>query len=149
MNRRSYRIQTIPWEEAAERLRSLREVVFVSELDGPPGLIADALDSTPDTVHVLAMDEGGQPVGAGRIVRDVDIAWISRMAVLGDWRTQGVGHAILSVLLSSAAGWTVTAVHLNAPTTARRFYARHGFREVGPEFRHGGKPHVEMRLSME
>ena len=68
-----------------------------------------------------------RPIGCGRLLPD---GHIGRMAVLSDWRGQGVGAALLVRLIELARERGDARVLLNAQTQAMPFYARYGFAPV-------------------
>jgi predicted GNAT family N-acyltransferase len=67
------------------------------------------------------------------------------MAVLGAWRRQGVGSALLRAALDTAREAGLGAVFLHAQVHALAFYAGHGFIAVGPVFDDAGIAHRTMR----
>ena len=81
---------TSTWAHEAEKLRAVRIAVFVVEQNIPEELEWDEHDAA--SVHALAEDRDGVPIGCGRLLPD---GHIGRMAVLSDWRGQGVGAALL------------------------------------------------------
>jgi predicted GNAT family N-acyltransferase len=128
-------IRRAHWEQDRERLRRVRETVFVQEQQVPAELEWDEWD--PSARHLLAVDAEGGPIGTARLLPN---GHIGRMAVLAAWRGQGVGSALLAELLRLADGPTF----LNAQTSALGFYRRHGFRAEGEEFMDAGIPHQRM-----
>jgi len=138
-----YRVRRADWERDRERLRVVREEVFVREQGVPPDLEWDGLDD--GCVHALAESDAGEAVGTGRLVPD---GHLGRMAVLRAWRNRGVGAALLEFLLAEARRRGMPEVVLNAQTHALPFYARHGFIAEGPEFFEAGIPHQTMRRRM-
>ncbi len=125
-------------------LHGVRTRVFVDEQQVPAALESDALD--PLSHHVIAMDAGGQVVGTGRLTPE---RRIGRMAVLRDWRSQGVGEALLAALVAEARqrGWGEVSLHAQLP--ARDFYARNGFLPEGALFEEAGIAHVTMRQRLD
>lgn len=144
-------ITPIDFATGKPELHNVRTTVFVDELDVPPELEADALD--PDCLHVIARTPDGAPVGTGRLVppklaRAKGAARIGRLAVLSDWRGQGIGAAILQALLdlAKANGWHEVA--LSAQVTALDFYLRHAFIPFGDRFVEAGIEHQAMRRQL-
>jgi len=117
----------------------VRDAVFVVEQGVPPEIERDEWDQRSD--HALALDRDGQVVGTGRLLPD---GHIGRMAVLPEWRGQGIGGRILASLIARAHERGMKRVVLNAQTHAVPFYARHGFAPFGDEFMEAGIPHVTM-----
>ena len=120
-------------------LRTVRWKVFVEEQHVPEDLEWDDEDERSD--HVMAVARDGAPIGTGRLLRD---GHIGRMAVLKEWRGQGVGSALMIHLLRLARESGHEVVRLHAQTHAAGFYAKHGFAADGGEFMEAGIPHVVM-----
>jgi hypothetical protein len=70
------------------------------------------------------------------------------MAVLRDWRGQGVGVALLRELVERARSLGWPDVSLDAQVSAIAFYERAGFSAYGDEFEDAGLQHRAMRLSL-
>lgn len=121
-------------------LHAVRTSVFVHGQGVPAELERDAQD--PSSVHVLARDADGRPVGAARLTPDHRIG---RMAVLEPMRGRGIGEAMLALLVDQARrrGWPL--VELHAQAHAIDFYARAGFIPHGPRFLEAGIEHRAMR----
>lgn len=143
MAARSFHVETIEYATGLAELRAVRETVFVHEQQVPLEEEWDALD--PLCSHVIARDEAGSPVGTGRLTPE---RRIGRMAVLADWRGQGVGDAMLDALVAEARklGWPM--VSLNAQVSAEAFYARKGFIPEGGRFMEAGIEHQSMRRTL-
>ena len=140
---KGYSVRDASWSADRERLRRVREPVFIDEQKVPPDMEWDEDDL--EAFHALAVDDSGRPVGTGRLTRD---GRIGRMAVLKDWRDRGVGRAILVHLMERAREAGMPEVVLNAQLTAIGFYRRFGYIEEGEEFMDAGIPHRRMRLSL-
>ena len=140
---RSFHVEAIDYATGLAELRAVRETVFVQEQQVPLEEEWDALD--PLCRHVIARDEAGAPIGTGRLTPE---RRIGRMAVLADWRGQGIGVAMLAALMAEARalGWPV--VSLNAQVSAEAFYARQGFIPEGERFMEAGIAHQSMRRAL-
>jgi predicted GNAT family N-acyltransferase len=128
------------WKEQKVHARPLRIEVFVKEQNVPVELEWDEYDAL--SIHALAFDDEGKPVGTGRLLPD---GHIGRMAVLRTARGSGAGSAILCALMQHARNRGDRAVMLNAQLQAQAFYMRHDFVREGEEFLDAGIPHVRMR----
>jgi len=137
------RIELMPWERAREEAGRIRFTVFVEEQRVPREIELDDMDRP--SLHALAYDAQGRAVGTGRLLPD---GHIGRMAVLKDWRGQGVGSAILAALIGAAKARGDRGVVLSAQTHALEFYRKHGFAPVGEVYDDAGIPHQEMRLDI-
>ena len=136
---RPFSLRTVDWSAGAVPLRTVRTAVFVVEQDIPADLEWDAFDAV--SMHALAVDAGGNAIGCGRLLPD---GHVGRMAVLAQWRGQGVGAALLEHLIAIARQRGDVRVRLHAQTQAMPFYARFGFAPVGVEFMEAGIPHRTM-----
>lgn len=139
MSTRDFTVKQTHWPEAKTVLRAIREAVFIIEQQVPRELEWDDQDET--ALHVLAIDRGGNGIGTGRIT---DSGQIGRMAVLSDWRNQGIGSALLTQLIALAHTHGKSRLFLNAQQRAIPFYLRHGFHPVGGIFMEAGIPHQRM-----
>ncbi len=114
-------------------------MVFVKEQGVPVALECDSFDAVSQ--HVLAVDSNGKAIGTGRLLPD---GHVGRMAVLPEWRSKGVGTALLGTLIEAAEENGVQKLALNAQMGAVAFYARFGFAPVGSEFIEAGILHIAM-----
>jgi len=135
-------VREADWSAQSDRegLRTVRYQVFVVEQQVPESLEWDDVD--PHCRHALALERGGRPIGAGRLLPD---GHIGRMAVLDPWRGAGVGGSLLRFLVELARSLGHREARLNAQVHAVPFYRRHGFVEEGEEFDEAGIPHRAMR----
>ena len=136
-------VTSVPWNTYADRLRLVRERVFIEEQQVPRELEWD--DADQESLHLLALTEAGQPVGCARLLPS---GQIGRMAVLPAQRGTGLGLRLLQAALDEAVRQGMPAVFLHAQTHAIGFYRKAGFVAQGPEFMEAGIPHVEMRLAL-
>ncbi len=140
---REVSVRILAWPSAEAEAMRIREAVFVVEQGVPREIERDAWDAQCD--HALAFAAAGRVVGTGRLLPD---GHIGRMAVLAEWRGQGVGSQILAALVARARARGIPRVVLNAQTHAAPFYARHGFAAFGDEFMEAGIPHVAMEREL-
>ncbi|SFE20638.1 GNAT family N-acetyltransferase [Nitrosomonas sp. Nm166] len=135
----SHSIRIVSWQDEALILRSIRTAVFIHEQQVPADLEWDEFDAI--SMHVLALNSDGQPIGTARLLPD---GHIGRMAVLKEWRGKGVGSAMMRRILEEINHRGIPIARLNAQTTAIRFYEKFGFQMSGKEFMEAGIPHVKM-----
>lgn len=141
---RAFALRVVDWVGDETSLRAVRIAVFVIEQNIPEELEWDEFDAV--SVHALAEDEAGTPIGCGRLLPD---GHIGRMAVLSDWRGRGVGAALLVNLIELARARGDARVRLHAQTQAMPFYAKFGFAPVGAEFSEAGIAHWTMERVFE
>ena len=140
---RAFSVRTCRWDEEERGLRAVRRAVFVVEQRVPEALEWDDADAA--SLHALARDARGAPIGCARLLPD---AHIGRVAVLAPWRKRGVGSALLQTLVAAACARGERPVRLNAQVAALPFYAGRGFVAHGPVFDEAGIPHQAMERSL-
>jgi len=90
----SFHLIHTAWKQSRDALGSVRRSVFIDEQQVPEELEWDEFDESSH--HVLVTDAANRPLATGRIKPD---GHIGRMAVLPEYRQQGVGSAMLAALL--------------------------------------------------
>ncbi len=135
----TYAVRLASWRDDSAALKLVREAVFILEQGISVELEWDGLDA--ECIHVLAADAMLSPIGTARLLLD---GTIGRMAVLEDWRRQGVGSALIEQLLKEAMARQIRQVTLNAQLYVTSLYRKFGFKIVGEEFVEAGIPHVRM-----
>ncbi len=95
----------------------------------------------PESIHVLAINAEGLPIGTGRIKPS---GHLGRLAVLMPWRGQKVGKLILEALIEESKRAKHQELHLHANFDNLSFYLKHNFTPDGPVFMDGGVPHQKM-----
>lgn len=143
MIRDDFHLEPASWAVDEDDLKRVRTEVFLVEQAIPESEEWDAFD--PPSVHVLARDRDGFPIGTGRLTPE---RTIGRMAVVKQWRGRGVGDAIMQHLLERARALRYIAIELHAQTHAIPFYARFGFIPYGDEFVECKIPHRMMRAEL-
>ncbi|MGC2520907.1 MAG: GNAT family N-acetyltransferase [Burkholderiales bacterium] len=138
-----FTIRSLSWPDALPFARPVREKVFIEEQNVPRELEWDEWDERSE--HAVALDARGNAIGTARLLPD---GRIGRMAVLKEWRGQGVGAALLAAMLERARQRSMACVTLHAQTRVVGFYRRFGFSERGGEFFEAGIPHLEMTLDL-
>jgi len=119
----------------------LRQAVFVVEQACPyPDL--DGRDLEPGTRHVLARD-GDELVGCARVLDDVDVWRVGRVALDPAVRGRGLADPLMRAALDACPGRDVV---LDAQSPLVRWYTTLGFEVDGAEFVEDGIPHTPMRL---
>ncbi len=130
----------VSWSQEAFNLERIRTAVFIEEQGVPRDIEMDDRDA--HCQHVLARVDT-KLVGTGRI--DLEKSGkIGRVAVLGDYRRQGIGQAIMKALEVIALENGLPEVWLNAQCSALDFYRSLHYQEVGPEFMEADIPHRKM-----
>ena len=128
--------------ENEQHIRSIRERVFINEQAISPEIEFDGLDNL--AMHSLILCNG-KPVGTGRILTD---GHIGRIAILSDFRGQGLGTKIVLSLVQEAENKGYPRVYLGAQKHAIDFYAKLGFKPFGDEFLSAGIVHLSMEKTL-
>lgn len=136
-------IKDVDFRLAYSDLKRIREAVFVKEQGVPLEMEWDEHDNTAH--HILAIDDQGQVLGTARLLPD---GRIGRMAVLVEWRKQGIGSALLQHLLNKARLLHFDSITLSAQVSAIPFYEKMGFTRVGKLYTEAGIPHQQMMLDL-
>ncbi|MBM7456843.1 hypothetical protein HNR62_002745 [Oceanisphaera litoralis] len=126
----------------APHISAIRAEVFIREQHIDPELEFDGLDGA--AIHVLVV-ANGEYVGTGRLLND---GHIGRIAILRDYRGQGLGAKVVRALVDEATRRGYPRVYLGAQTHAVDFYAKLGFTPFGEEFMDAGIPHLAMEKSL-
>ena len=122
--------------------RMIRKRVFIEEQQVPVALEWDASDAV--ATHLLAAVDG-QSIACARVLRD---GHIGRMAVLPEWRGQGIGEALLLQAIQECQQLEVTHARLSAQTHAIDFYTRAGFVVSSEPYLDANIMHVDMQLEL-
>lgn len=127
---------------------AIRRAVFIVEQNVPEDEEWDDLDG--EALHLLAYDDGGQPIGTARLLMRGDTGKIGRVAVSQSARGTGVGAALIRASLRELRAMPgITRAKLGAQTHAIGFYEKLGFAAYGPEYMDGGIVHRDMALDLE
>lgn len=132
-------------EEKRDDAFAVRRAVFVDEQGVPEELEWDEYEE--EATHFVAYD-AGRPVGAARFREyelDGDrVCKVERVAVLEDSRGEDWGRRLMESLEAEAKESAFDRFYLHAQTSAREFYDRLGYEQVGEEFLEADIPHVKM-----
>jgi len=126
------------WSLDKDALKGIRYRVFVEEQKVPVELEWDEYDDT--AIHFI-VTLSGETVACARLKSD---GQIGRMAVLTEYRNQGIGQRLLQFVLRTAAEKKLQDVYLHAQVSAIPFYEKQGFTPVGEIFYEANIPHREM-----
>ena len=137
-------IKTVSWQADRSALEDVRVIVFVQEQQVPVDIEMDDRDAL--CIHVLARDKRG-PVGTGRI--DIEKhGKIGRVAVLPEYREQGMGKALMVALEAIAQQAGLAQVWVNAQVSAQGFYEKQGYLAEGETFLEADIVHCRMTKAL-
>jgi len=112
------------------------------------GTEVDELEDT--ATHVAAFDEATRLVGVGRLQRAGGaLGQVRYMAVDPEFRSCGVGQAMLLELELLAKRQGLTSIVLDAREPAVRFYLKNGYKVTGDSYLLFGEiPHSKMEKQL-
>jgi predicted GNAT family N-acyltransferase len=123
----------------------LRATVFCEEQGVPLEADRDGLDD--DALHVVAID-GGELLGACRVVLHGTSARFGRLCVRRDARGRGLARALLDEAERQARAAGAERMTLHAQTGALGLYRRAGYEGEGEPFDEEGIEHLRMSRSL-
>lgn len=137
------RFRKYDWQLAPGSIRDIRQQVFIEEQKVPSELEWDETDEIAD--HYLAVLPDNTPAGVARLFSTLEeTGHIGRMAILPEYRGQGIGEALLRHLISESSG-RFSELRLSAQEHAVAFYQRAGFHLCSDVYDDAGIPHFDMR----
>ena len=132
------------WDEAENQAYPVRYAVFVLEQGIPEVLELD--EFVLKATHALAFFNN-QCVGTARLIKISSICGqIGRMAVLADYRQQGIGGQLLGALIEYGKEQGMVEYLLHAQLAAIPFYEKFGFVPQGEVYDEAGCLHRNMML---
>ena len=136
----SIKIVETSWDQSLKEISEVRHKVFVVEQSIPPEIEMDGKDS--DCIHFLALEQS-KPIGAARLQK---YGKIERVSVLREYRTKGIGTAIMRMVIERANDLNVEKIFLHSQMDSKNFYQQLGFVQHGKTFFEANKLHIEMIL---
>ncbi len=134
-----YSIQCLAFKYSDEAaIRRIRNTVFTREQGVAIAVDFDGNDAVG--MHSLVFIDG-QAVGTGRLLKD---GHIGRIAVLRNYRGQGIGAKIVLSLIDEARKNKISRVYLGAQIHALGFYSKLGFTPFGEKYTEAGIQHLSM-----
>jgi len=131
------------WQEHEADLINIRHAVFVVGQNVPQQDEWDGLDE--QARHLLVVQEG-DICGCARILDEGNVLHLGRVAVLEQWRGQGLGKLLVATTINIAQAGEYKFLVLDAQCSALEFYANFGFQVEGDEFMDAGIWHRHMKL---
>lgn len=136
----NFQIEMVSWQQAEQDLRAIRTPVFIKEQAVAPDFEWDEIDQV--AVHLLAT-QNNEPIACLRII---DFHKIGRMAVLKEFRGNGLGAILLLEAVKICKAHGSKTVHLSAQTHAIGFYEKCGFKVTSAVYQDVHIAHVDMQL---
>ena len=119
-----YRVVTPQTESELDVYYKLRWELLRKPFNFPPGSERDEYDSV--AIHRMMLAPDGTPIAVGRLFVGGDEAQIRFMAMLPEYRGQGLGMRMVADLEQLACEEKVKRLVMNARQEAVEFYRRCG-----------------------
>ena len=136
----SIKIVETSWGQSSKKISEVRHQDFVVEQSIPPEIEMDGKDS--DCIHFLALKQS-KPIGAARLQK---YGKIERVSVLREYRTKGIGTAIMKMVIEKARNMDIEKIYLHSQIDSKNFNQQLGFIQQGETFFEADKLHIEMIL---
>lgn len=122
----------------------IRTNVFVGEQAVP---VHEEIDDLDCFVPIFVAYENEVAKGTARVIlKNDDVAKIGRVAVMKEFRGDGVGRELmLEVIQYVIENTNVSEIQLDAQLTAVKFYETLGFTSYGDIFKDAGIDHILMK----
>lgn len=129
-----------------ETVKSIRTCVFTVEQGADGESEFDRYDNS-SLFALLYRDK--KAVGTARVVLTEKGYKIGRIAILKEYRGQGLGADIVKAVCEKAFEKGAETVYVDAQNYAVPFYQKLGFKVIGAEITDRGLPHIPMMLKGE
>lgn len=131
-------IKIADWKIDVNAITMIRRIVFIDEQCVPEELEWDDYDEV--STHFLVY-VNNNAIATARLAPD---GKIGRMAVMNDYRKQGVGKKLLAEIIGHAASKGFEKIYLHAQTDAIDFYKKFNFTATDEQFEEAGILHQAM-----
>jgi predicted GNAT family N-acyltransferase len=137
------KIEIVKWIDGLSQLKNIREKVFIQEQKVTPQLEWDGMDEK--AIHFLVFNDKAA-IGCARAIVIKDHMQLGRMAVLKEYRGQGVGGALIEKAMTIAKLNQLSAIYISAQCHAIDFYKKFGFEVTSDIYLDAEIPHRDMTL---
>jgi predicted GNAT family N-acyltransferase len=140
----TFRVENVDWENEKNRLRKLRERVFVYEWRIPKEYEFDQYDGESD--HVLVLDKNDLEVATGRLTPQGEIG---RIAVIPEFRGPEIYQTLFHALLHIAKMKDLKDVSVQCDLDGVQYYEKQGFKAIGAVYMDAGIPRQRMACTLD
>ena len=138
------KIEIVKWIDGLSQLKNIREKVFIQEQKVRPQLEWDGMDEK--AIHFLVFNDKAA-IGCARAIVIKDHMQLGRMAVLKEYRGQGIGSALIEKAMTTAKLNQLSAIYISAQCHAIDFYKKFGFEVTSDIYLDAEIPHRDMTLN--
>jgi predicted GNAT family N-acyltransferase len=137
------KIEIVKWIDSLSQLKNIREKVFIQEQKVTPQLEWDGMDEK--AIHFLVFNDKAA-IGCARAIVIKDHMQLGRMAILKEYRGQGIGGALIEKAMTIAKLNQLSAIYISAQCHAIDFYKKFGFEVTSDIYLDAEIPHRDMTL---
>ena len=137
------KIEIVKWIDGLSQLKNIREKVFIQEQKVTHQLEWDGMDEK--AIHFLVFNDKAA-IGCARAIVIKDHMQLGRMAVLKEYRGQGIGGALIEKAMTIAKLNQLSAIYISAQCHAIDFYKKFGFEVTSDIYLDAEIPHRDMTL---
>jgi predicted GNAT family N-acyltransferase len=139
------KIEIVKWIDSYVSLSMIREKVFIEEQKVTPQLEWDGLDE--EAIHFLVY-KNEKAVGCARALVIENHMQLGRMAVLKEYRGEGIGSALIEKAVTIAKLNQLSVIYISAQCHAINFYKKFGFEVTSEIYLDAEIPHRDMELEL-
>lgn len=138
------KVEIVKWIDEHESLTMIREKVFIEEQKVTSQLEWDGMDE--EAIHFLAF-KNEKAIGCARAFVIENYMQLGRMAVLKEYRGEGVGTALIEKAITTAKLNQLSAIYISAQCHAIDFYKKFGFEITSDIYLDAEILHRDMKLN--
>ena len=137
------KIEIVKWIDGYVPLTMIREKVFIEEQKVTPQLEWDGMDE--EAIHFLVYKDE-KAIGCARALVIENHMQLGRMAVLKEYRGEGIGSNLIEKAVTTAKLNQLSSIDISAQCHAIDFYKKFGFKVISDIYLDAEIPHRDMRL---
>ena len=137
------KVEIVKWIDGYVPLTMIREKVFIEEQKVTPQLEWDGMDE--EAIHFLVYKDE-KAIGCARAIVIENYMQLGRMAVLKEYRGEGIGNNLIEKAVITAKLNQLSSIHISAQCHAIDFYKKFGFKVISDIYLDAEIPHRDMRL---
>lgn len=137
------KVEIVKWIDGYAPLSMIREKVFIEEQKVTPQLEWDGKDE--EAIHFLAYQDE-KAIGCARAFVIENHMQLGRMAVLKEYRNNGIGSFLIEKAITTAKLNQLSKISISAQCHAIDFYKKFGFEVTSEIYLDAGISHQDMEL---
>ena len=138
------KVEVVKWIDEYDSLTMIREKVFIEEQKVTSQLEWDGMDK--EAIHFLAFKDE-KAIGCARALVIEYCMQLGRIAVLKEYRGEGIGSALIEKAMTTAKLNQLSAIYISAQCHAIDFYKKFGFEVTSDIYLDAEIMHRDMTLN--